>query len=39
MSSSHPEFLDPKAAATLGPAHDIQEVRSEHKGHVLSFHA
>lgn len=39
MRSSHPERLNPKAAATFGAAHDIQEVRGEHKGHVLSVHA
>lgn len=39
MRSSHPECLNPKAAATFGPAHDIQEVGCEHKGHVLSVHA
>lgn len=24
---------------TFGPSHDIEEVRGEHKGHVLSVHA
>lgn len=37
--SSHPERLNPKAAATFGPAHDVQEIRGEHKGHVLPVHA
>lgn len=39
MTSSHPECLNPKAAATFGPTHDMQEVRGEHKGNMLSVYA
>lgn len=37
--SSYPKCLNPKAAASLGPAHDIEEVRGEHKGYMLPIHA
>lgn len=39
MGSSHPECLDPKAAASFGSAHDIQEVRGKDKRYMLSVHA